>query len=78
MEYMDLGSLSSLLKTTGPLPMPILSGVVAQVLHGLNALHSGGVVHRDLKPSNLLVNRHGIVKISGVLLALLFCFCRAL
>eukprot|EP00906_Rhabdomonas_costata_P037623 RCo053028 len=64
MEYMNLGSLSSVLRATGALPVGVLCGVTAQVVAGLAALHSSAIVHRDLKPSNLLVNRRGVVKIT--------------
>ena len=64
MEYMNLGTLSSILKTTGPFPHYVLSVVCKQILLGLGHLHASGIVHRDIKPSNLLVNTNGEVKIS--------------
>ena len=65
MEYMDGGSLSSLVRRRGPLPEACLGSVARQVLQGLAYLHDEKrIVHRDLKPSNLLVNAAGEVKIS--------------
>lgn len=34
-----------------------------QILRGLKAIHSAGVIHRDLKPSNILVNKYCDIKI---------------
>lgn len=34
-----------------------------QILRGIKALHSAGVLHRDLKPSNLLLNANCDLKI---------------
>jgi len=40
---------------------PMRAGaIVSQVLAGLVALHSRGLVHRDIKPSNLFVCRQGL------------------
>merc|ERR1711959_304782 len=38
-------------------------GVMKQMLQGLAALHSVGIVHRDVKPDNLLITVEGKVKI---------------
>eukprot|EP00998_Keelungia_sp_KM082_P002470 NODE_1301_length_1388_cov_77.002379_g1290_i0.p1 GENE.NODE_1301_length_1388_cov_77.002379_g1290_i0~~NODE_1301_length_1388_cov_77.002379_g1290_i0.p1 ORF type:complete len:389 (+),score=60.06 NODE_1301_length_1388_cov_77.002379_g1290_i0:112-1278(+) len=64
MEYMDLGTLASIQATVGCIPGDILAGITRQMLSGLHTLHCGDIVHRDIKPSNILVNSHGIVKIS--------------
>eukprot|EP01006_Ploeotia_vitrea_P042834 TRINITY_DN66662_c12_g3_i1.p1 TRINITY_DN66662_c12_g3~~TRINITY_DN66662_c12_g3_i1.p1 ORF type:complete len:450 (+),score=38.76 TRINITY_DN66662_c12_g3_i1:33-1352(+) len=64
MEYMDLGTLSSVVAQAGPLPENILSAIMRQILKGLESLHGSEILHRDIKPSNLLVSSSGIVKIS--------------
>uniref|UniRef100_A0A7S1J174 mitogen-activated protein kinase kinase n=1 Tax=Eutreptiella gymnastica TaxID=73025 RepID=A0A7S1J174_9EUGL len=64
MEYMNLGTLSSVLKQIGPIPSPVLSIISKQIVQGLGHLHASGIVHRDIKPSNLLVNSSGEVKIA--------------
>ncbi|GAB2292689.1 Mitogen-activated protein kinase kinase 9 [Dionaea muscipula] len=56
LEYMDSGTLDSLLKTKGTFPESLLAHVARQVLNGLSYLHSHKIVHRDIKPANLLVN----------------------
>jgi eukaryotic-like serine/threonine-protein kinase len=47
----------------GPVPPPLASYVVEQVLRGLDYAHRRGVVHRDLSSANVLVSRDGEVKI---------------
>jgi len=58
LEYMDGGSL----KNVGTLSPKELRGVLTQVLEGLSAVHSAGIIHRDIKPSNLMT-KGGVVKL---------------
>lgn len=64
LEYMDEGSLASLLSKYGPLSPRLTAVYVRQVLEALAFLHQHGVVHRDVKPNNLLLNTAGVVKIA--------------
>lgn len=38
--------------------------VISEISKALSYVHSKGIVHRDIKPSNVLVNKHGLVKVS--------------
>lgn len=40
-----------------------LRSALAQVVHGVHALHEGGWLHGDLKPSNVRVTPEGVVKV---------------
>jgi len=74
MEYMDVGSLDSIYKKYGPIPVDILGKITYSVLAGLVYLYDNHrIIHRDVKPSNILVNSSGLIKIcdfgvSGVLI----------
>ena len=55
MEFVEGRTLSSLLKETGPLPLPRAVGLLRQCADGLQAAHDLGIVHRDLKPDNIMI-----------------------
>ncbi|MBL8333600.1 MAG: HDOD domain-containing protein, partial [Rubrivivax sp.] len=58
-EYVDGGTLSDELRSTGPMPPARAVEVMLGVLDALALAHSHGIVHRDLKPSNVLMGRDG-------------------
>ncbi|XP_021292241.1 mitogen-activated protein kinase kinase 9 [Herrania umbratica] len=64
MEYMDAGTLDTLLRSRGTFSETELAHITRQILKGLTYLHAHKIIHRDLKPSNLLVNKNMEVKIA--------------
>jgi len=66
MEICDIGSVLDILnKTDNGLEESCIAAITAQVLRGLDYLHSEAkTIHRDIKSANLLVNSKGEVKIA--------------
>eukprot|EP01107_Rhizomastix_libera_P013193 TRINITY_DN3523_c1_g1_i1.p1 TRINITY_DN3523_c1_g1~~TRINITY_DN3523_c1_g1_i1.p1 ORF type:complete len:430 (+),score=165.01 TRINITY_DN3523_c1_g1_i1:1384-2673(+) len=64
MEYVENGSLLSMLKEFGTLPEILISGYIDQVLSALVYLHSENIIHRDLKAANILLTKSGSVKLA--------------
>lgn len=56
MEFMERGSVQSLLALSDPPPWPLIFRLAHQVAVGMNFLHSQGLMHQDLKPNNVLLN----------------------
>ncbi|BBY51530.1 hypothetical protein MARA_49980 [Mycolicibacterium arabiense] len=48
----------------GPLPVPRVRSVLADVLAGLGAAHAAGILHRDVKPANVLFAETGQAKLA--------------
>ncbi|XP_034407002.1 receptor-interacting serine/threonine-protein kinase 4 [Cyclopterus lumpus] len=70
MEYMETGSLETLLATE-PLPWELRFRIIHETAVGMNFLHcmSPPLLHLDLKPANILLDAHYHVKISDFGLA---------
>ena len=47
-----------------PLPGAEAVQITVQILSGLAAAHAQGVVHRDVKPENILLDDHGVAKLT--------------
>ena len=63
MEIAGGGTLKDKLKKQGPLPVEEAIDAILDVIAGLEAAFTGGVLHRDIKPSNCFVTPDGSVKI---------------
>ncbi|XP_075037485.1 protein kinase C delta type-like [Mixophyes fleayi] len=69
MEYASGGDFHDLLCRKGPLNIPSARFYAAEIICGVQFLHSKGIVHRDLKPENILVTETGHLKIADFGLA---------
>ena len=73
MELAEEGSVASLIARSGPRQMSEIASQVDEILNGLIAAHSNGILHRDLKPENILIDRYhrwritdfGIANVTG-------------
>lgn len=63
MELIPGGSIDTLLKTYGPFEEDLFRTFAAQILMGVDYLHSNNVVHRDIKGKNIMLMSSGIIKL---------------
>eukprot|EP00759_Apiculatamorpha_spiralis_P048513 PhF_6_TR43681/c0_g1_i1/m.67133/K07198/PRKAA, AMPK; 5'-AMP-activated protein kinase, catalytic alpha subunit len=71
MDLADAGTLLDRIVSAQRLSTPVARRYLRQLLHGLHAIHSSGVVHRDIKPENLLIDSRNILLISDFTFACL-------
>jgi serine/threonine protein kinase len=64
LEFMENGSLASVLDKFGPLPEALVISYLHQILVGLQYLHEHNVLHRDIKAANILINKDGDIKVA--------------
>jgi serine/threonine protein kinase len=63
MELVDGYTISDLIAEQGPLPVPWVAGIGAQVAAVLAMAHERGIIHRDIKPQNVMLTGDGTAKI---------------
>lgn len=64
-EFMDKDLRSFLDKTRRPLDPALLQSYSYQLLCAINYIHSVGYIHQHIEPTNILINRTGMLKVSG-------------
>ncbi|EDR09508.1 uncharacterized protein LACBIDRAFT_184457 [Laccaria bicolor S238N-H82] len=65
LEYVPGGSIGKCLDKHGKFAESVTKSFTAQILSGLEYLHSKGILHRNLKAHNILVEMSGKCKISS-------------
>ena len=70
LEYVDGKDVYDLLDDQGRISEHDTLSIVIQITRALEHAHEEHVVHRDIKPGNILVDRHGMAKLTDFGLAL--------
>lgn len=63
MEYMDGGSLDTVLQRKGQLSWEQTVRIGLQLCSALEHAHNHGIIHRDLKPGNLFISKKGRLRL---------------
>lgn len=71
MEFIPGRTLSRLVNNEGPLEVPRLARLMAEVASALEHAHQQGLIHRDLKPGNIMITPHDHAKVLDLGLALM-------
>ncbi|OCT82017.1 hypothetical protein XELAEV_18024525mg, partial [Xenopus laevis] len=65
LDYISGGTLGELVKKGKVLANNTIQFLAAEIICGLNFLHSRGFIHRDLKPHNILLHNTGHAEIAN-------------
>ncbi len=69
MEYVDGGSLKTLLKGAGTLNVGDALHVLITCARAMGHAHEQNLIHRDIKPDNILLTKEGVLKVADLGLA---------
>ena len=69
MEFIEGGTLKTLLKNEGPQPVDRAMKIALHIAEALKAAHGQNIVHRDIKPENVMINKDGRIKVTDFGLA---------
>jgi eukaryotic-like serine/threonine-protein kinase len=60
-EFIDGTNIQKWISQNGPVPPRLTVEIAVQALHGLDHLHSMGLIHRDISPENIMLSQdhHG-------------------
>jgi serine/threonine protein kinase len=70
MDYVPGASLHELVMRRGPFEPHVAATCIAHAASGLQHIADHDLVHRDIKPGNLMLDKHGVVKILDLGVAL--------
>jgi serine/threonine protein kinase len=60
MDFVQGRTLSSVLKTSGVMPLDVAIKIFVELCFALGYAHSKNIVHRDIKPSNIMLTTPGL------------------
>ncbi|KAF0737176.1 hypothetical protein AaE_008938 [Aphanomyces astaci] len=72
LEYMETDLSHLLAHSTAALSTQDIKSLMFMLLQGVECCHGRHILHRDIKPSNLLMDRHGVLKLSDFGLATVY------
>lgn len=64
MELVPGKTLREIVSERGPLPPHEVARLISQVAGALDAAHAAEVIHCDVKPANIIVDPHGVAKLT--------------
>jgi serine/threonine-protein kinase len=71
MPYIEGDTLADRIRKEGPLPIPEVIRITAEIARGLDYAHGQGIIHRDVKPDNIhFQGSHALVADFGIARAL--------
>ena len=65
-EFVDGGALDTLIRGNAPLDEDLVGAWLAQMILGIEHMHSRNLLHRDIKPANIFITQSGLVKIGDL------------